>query len=76
MSLAGQYDMPLFTSIFSSLFAPVPGLLLPDSPAFVGIAAPLCILSYDSISVLLCLVQHHAIWHTHLPAVYGCANVD
>ena len=42
MALVGQYDMPLFTSIFSSLYVPVPGLVLPDSPAIVVSLAAIC----------------------------------
>lgn len=50
MALVGQYDMPLFTSIFSSLYVPVPGLVLPDSPAIVVSLAAIWLASAGCLS--------------------------
>lgn len=62
MSLVGQYDMGLFTTIFSLLFVPVPGFTLgafdclqvrnPFLPSFAGLQkpSPLGSLAVDLIS--------------------------
>ena len=62
MSLVGQYDMPLFTSIFSSLYVPVPGLQLPDSTAIVVSLLPAASITALLLSIIYA-VRH--LIHAH-----------
>ena len=49
MSLVGQYDMDLFTTIFSLLFVPVPGFTLGAFDCLqVTSPSPLAVLAYKA----------------------------
>lgn len=58
MSLVGQYDMDLFTSIFSLLFMPVPGFHLDGLPPVeVGVSPPVIAVNCSQACVLLSIAK-------------------
>ena len=58
MSLVGQYDMDLFTSIFSLLFMPVPGFHLDGLPPVeVGASPPIIAVNCSPACVLLSIAK-------------------